>query len=354
MEIRGSSTQTLTLARCLPTAGFSPSVVCTRNDLRRGPSRCGVTSTDGLPITVIPYLAKPFVRYVARFLLTHDLQKSPPDLIHIERRTELWLGQYLARILNRPCVLTIHDYLAPGETPQFDFRVLQQIIAISDSVRDELLKQSTVPPDRVTVISGGIAEPARPPLAILAPDRVPVIGTAGPLEAAKGLHFFVEAMPLVLAEFPQAQFVIAGAGPEETVLRQQCRDLNVATQVTFCPNLVDLQETLQALDIFVLPSPKQGLGLIMMEAMARAKAVVATSAGGIYSVVDDDRNGLLVAPSDPAGMAHRILELLRNPLHARELARAGRESVLQKFPADRMVSQTAELYRKVLAERGLP
>ena len=349
MEIRGSSTQTLTLARRLPEFGFLPTIVCSQNQLRRSPAGGMPGLTAGLPITVIPQLASSLLKYPAWALLAHDLRQAPPDLIHIERRTELKLGQYLARVLQRPCVLSMHDYLERGESPPFDFSVLRLIIAISESVRDELLKQTAISPERVRVILGGITEPAQPPTPILAPGRIPVIGTAGPLEAAKGLHFFVEAMPLVLREFPQTQFLIAGAGPEEPALRRQCAAEKVATQVTFCPNLVDLTETLQALDVYVLPSPKQGLGLIMMEAMARERAVVATRAGGVYSVIDDGCTGLLAAPGDASALAERILELLRNPLRAREIARAGRESVLARFPAQNLIEQTAALYRTVLS-----
>jgi glycosyltransferase involved in cell wall biosynthesis len=160
----------------------------------------------------------------------------------------------------------------------------------------------------------------------------------------------------VLASHPEVQFLIAGAGPEEENLRRLVRELNIVEAVTFVPNLYDFSTALEAMDIFCLPSLRQGLGTIMLDAMGRGIPVIATGVGGVYSVVSDGETGLVVPPSNSTRLAERILELLEDPLRARNLAANGRELVREEFNVERMVQETAELYREIVEEarRQLP
>jgi glycosyltransferase involved in cell wall biosynthesis len=125
--------------------------------------------------------------------------------------------------------------------------------------------------------------------------------------------------------------------------------LGINRNVTFASNLYDFAASLAAMDIFCLPSLRQGLGTIMLEAMARGRPVIASGVGGIYSVVRNNETGLVVPPSDSAALAERILDLLHDPVRARSIGEAGRRLVSEEFGVERMVTQTAELYRNVLA-----
>ena len=86
----------------------------------------------------------------------------------------------------------------------------------------------------------------------------------------------------------------------------------------------------------------------MLEAMARAIPVIATSSGGVYSVVDEGATGMLVPPSDSESLARKILELLRDPLRARAIGENAREMVQREFPISRMIDDTVALYERVL------
>ncbi|MEW4530485.1 glycosyltransferase family 4 protein [Maioricimonas sp. JC845] len=342
-EVRGSSRQTLFLAEHLPELGISSRILCP--DARRMEPRL----RKRLDIIEMSQLKSRFISRVAWILLARDLASDPPDLIHIQQRTMMRLGRWLAARLRRPYVLTVHDYLRPGETFRFDRIWGRQIIAVSDSVRAELLQRTGLPPELVTVIPSGVeVEPAENIAPVLDEGHTPVVGTAGPLEATKGFRFFLQAVPKVLKVHPQVEFLIAGAGPEEPSLRRQARELEVAQRVTFVPNLYDFDRSLDAMDLFVLPSLKQGLGTVMLQAMARGKPVIATRAGGVYSVVSEGETGLLVPPSDSEALARRINELLSDPLLARRIATAARNMVQERFPVTAMVEKTAEVYREIL------
>jgi glycosyltransferase involved in cell wall biosynthesis len=148
------------------------------------------------------------------------------------------------------------------------------------------------------------------------------------------------------------QFLLAGAGPEEANLRRLVRSLELTENITFVPKLYDYTTCLSAMDVFCLPSLKQGLGTIMLEAMALGKPVIATGVGGVYSVIRDEQTGLVVPPSDSARLAERMFELLEIPVRARALGAAGRDLVREEFNVEKMVRETVDVYRSAL--EGFP
>lgn len=343
-QVRGSCAYTLRLARHLPQSGIRTVVVCpTARLVERG-------QRNELGIREYPYLDVPFYNRLILQRVVYDLGSDIPDLIHVQSRRVLRQGKWLARRLRRPYVLTVHDYLSPQERVQLNDPPCAQVITVSESVKRDFLAKADVRPEIVSVISSGVdlnVETRTEP--ILDPGHVPIIGTAGPLETVKGLTFFLGAASRVLQTGRDVEFLIAGAGPEEANLRRLARELGIASKVTFVPYLLDFAESLSAMDIFCLPSLQQGLGTIMLEAMALGIPVIASRVGGVYSVIHDQHNGLLVPPSNSRQLADRMLELLCDPLRARHIGENGREMVRDEFGLHRMVTQTADLYRQVIA-----
>jgi glycosyltransferase involved in cell wall biosynthesis len=347
--VRGTCRYTLRLAEGLPEERFRVSVVCP------DAQRVDRLVRQQLKIVEFPYLQVPVWGHVVQELLYRSLKAVPPDLIHVQSRGAVTMGERLAHKLKKPMVLTVHDYLQPRERFQVKLSLCQQVIAVSESVKADLLSRTAIPEDRITVIHSGVecqAGPCKRP--ILDGTRVPVIGTAGPLEAVKGFPFFLGAAARVLATGRDVEFVIAGAGPEEESLRRLSRELGISDHVTFVPNLLDFSEAIQAMDIFCLPSLQQGIGTIMLEAMALGRPVIATRVGGVYRVVDDGVTGLLVPPSDSERLADRMLELLNDPQRAQSIGAAAQAHVHGEFGEERMVQQTAEVYRHVLDQWAQP
>jgi glycosyltransferase involved in cell wall biosynthesis len=343
-EVRGSSACTLRLAEGLAVEGIEARIL-TPNAACIAPSR-----RQSLAISVCPRLETPVWGNVVREALSRELSHNPPDLIHIQSWSAYHAGVALARRLKRPFVLSAYDHGSSERTNGFDWRWGRRIIAVSQSVRAELLSRARFRPEMVSVIHAGVdvsRPPAPPP--VLSLDRVPVIGTAGPLEAVKGNVFFLGAAQRVVAERPDTEFLIAGNGPEEQNLRRLARELGLARNVTFISSGCDFASALTAMDIFCLPSLRQGLGTIMLEAMALGRPVIASGVGGVCSVIRNPQIGLVVPPSDSARLAEKILELLGDPVRARALGETGRQLVCEEFTASRMVAETARLYREVLA-----
>lgn len=342
--VRGSCSYSLRLAEYLPARGIQSTVICP--DARWvDPER-----RRELRISEYCHLHMPVWNSVVMRLMRKQLQTDPPDLIHIQSRNVARSGMWLARQLQRPYVLTVHDYLQPKERFVVDPRWCHRIIAVSDSVKTDLRSRTGLPDDLITVIHSGVdIDDGVSEANVLDQARVPVVGTAGPLESVKGLPFFLGAAARVLSTGRDVEFVIAGAGPEESNLRRLARELGIEAKVTFMPNVLEFDDALAAMDIFCLTSLQQGIGSIMLEAMAMGRPVIASRVGGVHKVVRDNENGLLVPPSNSDALAKRILELLDNPTHAREIGHAARAEVIREYSVEQMVSKTVDLYRETLS-----
>ena len=348
LEVRGRTSQLLHLARRLPEQGFRTQILCP------DASRLGKEVKHGIAVHEAPALDWPLIRLAAWYWEAWELAEQPPDLIHVFQRRMLPLGTFLARHLRRPYVVTFHDFLRPGESLKFDQVLCRRYLAVSEPIRDELFAHPRYPQELIDVIHSGVETDFPPPPPILTREKAPVIGTAGPLESDKGHDVFIRAIPLIVQACPGTQFVIAGTGPEEHRLRQLVRDLRVSEYVTFVCGMADLSVAIEAMDIFVLPSLRQGLGTIMLEAMARCRPVIATQAGGVYRIVREGETGLMVPPSDNAALARTVVDLLQNPDRARQLGYSGREQVCREFRVEEMIRKTAEMYRTVIGEMPTP
>jgi glycosyltransferase involved in cell wall biosynthesis len=274
-----------------------------------------------------------------------------PQLLHAQSPRMLRLANDLARRWRVPYVLTVHHLPSQSRLP-IDRQWCRRVIAANSTVAAELSTHFGVPPTLVTEIPPGVepcCDPGRP--APLGAGHVPVIGAAGPLESDKGLIWFLGAARRVLDEHRDVEFVIAGAGPEETNLRRLARELKLSAHVTFAPYVPDFQTPLRAMDVYCLPAVRQGLSATLLEAMALGLPIVASTVGGIDDVIDQELTGLLIPPQDLDALTTAFLRLLRNPSLAQRLGAAGRDLVARDFGVERMLDQTLAVYQEVLPTR---
>lgn len=341
-SLRGTSAYTLRLAEHLPGLGFRTQIVCPCARMVKHQYR------EDLQIEEYPQLLAPILGQVVRRWLLNDLRDDPPTLIHIQSRKLLPLGSWLAKQLSCPFVLTMQDLLQKHERLSFSLTWGRHIIAVSEAVRTGLLQHTKLRPELTSVVRSGVDIPTELPRPIFELNRMPVIGTAGPLEAVKGFPYFLGAAQRVAAADVAAEFLVAGAGPEEANLRRLARELQISDRVTFVPNVLDLTASLLAMDVFCLPSLQQGLGTLVLEAMALGRPVIASRVGGVDTIVRDNETGMLVPPSNSEALAQRMLELLRDPFRAKSIAEAASRSVRNDFSTSRMAQQTVSVYQEVL------
>ena len=175
-------------------------------------------------------------------------------------------------------------------------------------------------------------------------------------EATKGHPYLIRAMPLVLAEIPDAKCLLVGSGWESAGelhmerMRQLVHDLGLEGSVVFTGFRSDVNELLRAADVAAQPSLTENLGG-SIESLLMECPTVASRVGGLPDSVRDGETGILVEPRDPVDLARGILEMLGDPERARRLARRGRSLMLERFTLDRTVEDLAALCARAVASR---
>ncbi len=175
-----------------------------------------------------------------------------------------------------------------------------------------------------------------------------LIGNVGALDnAQKGQEYIIDVARLFRDTHPQLQFLLVGGGADESMLREMANGLANIAFTGFVDNVADY---LAAFDIFILPSNKEGIGGILLDAMDQARPVIATRVGGLPEIVRDGDNGLLIDPRSPTQLADAILRLRADPALCREMGERGREFA-RGFTADAMADQYLALYREAAGPR---
>ncbi|MDP5017564.1 glycosyltransferase family 4 protein [Anabaena sp. UHCC 0187] len=166
------------------------------------------------------------------------------------------------------------------------------------------------------------------------PLNVPLIGIVGRLQRWKGMHVLIEAMPQVLQKYPDAHCVVVGGKHDfepdyEELLNKQITDLELTDRVIMAGLQRNVPEWVQAMDIFVHASDKEPFGIVIIEAMALGKPVIAGNAGGPTEIITDGVDGLLTAYDDANALTQAILRYLDDQEFAQSAGIAARQRALQ-------------------------
>jgi len=233
----------------------------------------------------------------------------------------------------------------------------QRTVVISKAVGDHLRRHLKLGPDRMSLIYYGLAPKKRTGLDIRReygiPGEAPLVGTIGRLSRQKGHLHLIRAMAQVCQRFGQARLLIVGHDDQglKPRLTAEIERLGLNGRVILAGFREEVPDIMAALDLFCLPSLWEGFGMVLLEAMAEAKPVLASRVGSIPEVVDEGRTGLLVPPGDEDALASGLIELLEDRPKARALGRAGQDRQREIFSRETMVQATEGLYDQLLAIR---
>ena len=233
------------------------------------------------------------------------------------------------------------------------FRRIHGIIAVSESARDSMTKYF---PGDYRLIPNGVDtdffNPAVEPLPMFANSR-PKILFMGRFEQRKGLMYLLKALPIIKRAIPDIQCIVVGAGPFGYSYYRQFLDKTVMDDVHFV-GLVsgpDRPRYYATCDVFCAPSiGSESFGIVLLEAMATGKPVVASDINGYRNVLADGIEGLLSAPCDEQGIADRIIAILQDKERARQMGEAGRTKALT-YSWPRVTDRIEAFYHEVIDRR---
>lgn len=240
----------------------------------------------------------------------------------------------------------------------FYLREIRWFITVSDFIRKKLVKSyKYINEKRICTIHHGVNTQRFSPTVKRNPYGFPLQAATGQIVlftgrfvAKKGPHILVQAIPKVLKHVPDAYFVFAGAGDFSPYMKLLKQENVPASNFLFLGYVdsADMPNLYNLASVYVAPSFEDSLGIRILEAMSCGKAVVASEVGGVPEIISSGQNGILVPPGESDKLAEEIVNLLKDNNLRRKLAKAGRETVLNKFSSERMARQTATLYEDIL------
>ena len=295
------------------------------------------------------------------FRLIRLISRVKPDILHIHSRrgADLW-GAIAARVTGVPSVVTRRvDNPEPAWLCRLKYGSFHRVIAISDKIARVLTSQG-VDPDHITRIHSAVDRSRYAdtcnrewfePEFHLNPDQ-PVIGVIAQLIERKGHRDLIEAMPCILDKHPETRFLFFGKGPEESALKDLCRDRGVWSHVVFAGFRGDLERILPCLTLVVHPARMEGLGVALLQTSAAGVPIVACRAGGFPEVVEGGVSGLLVPPANPRALAEAIDWILCHPEDGVRMGKNGRCRITSRFSVERMVEKYVEVYRRLVEKNS--
>jgi L-malate glycosyltransferase len=303
------------------------------------------------------------------FSLARHLREHKIDIIQTHDFYTNVFGMAAAALARVPVRIAARRETTPGwRTPaqkyieRRAYGLASAIVANAGAVKDQLLVEGVKDEKIVMIYNGLDLERLRPlqtgadALALL---KLPCDGdyryvtiVANMLQTVKDHPTFLRAAKRVREIVPDARFVVAGLGHLTDKMRALASDLGIAGDVFFPGRVERIAELLSISNVCVLSSIAEGFSNSILEYMGAARPVVVTDVGGAREAVTEGENGFLVKAGDDAAMAERIIELLRDPVRAREMGARGRRIVEEKFSTEAQIRNTERLYDRLLSRKA--
>jgi len=319
----------------------------------------------GLPVDLVPIpnLRQPFNLFrILRYLRLHR-----PQLLHTQLEFADILGTVAAKLLGIPSVSTVHTLdIFPEKKSAWGRMKLRwfllgkfcdRVIAVSEKTRLHYLQSGGLQPDKVITLYNGVdisrfkntdaSQAAKTKQALRLPLNSRVIITIAVLREPKGIQFMIEALPAILEQFPDVHYLIVGDGEYSAALTELVTALAIKNHVTFAGHRTDIPDLLACSDIFVLPTLKDALPTVLIEALAAERPIVASDVGGVPEIIENGVNGLLVASGDPSKLAEACLRLLKDNELSRQIVLAGSKTVQQRFNINAQIEQLSRMYEEL-------
>ena len=293
------------------------------------------------------------------------IRRWRPDVVHTHLTKSEVVGQIAARLTGTPRILSLHNTNPWRRNP-----VLARLwrtavggadacIAVSQTVADWAAANGNYPRGAIEVIDNGVDlgrfDPARTAPLDLSPHGVRegavTVAIVGRLAPQKDHALFLQAASRLPSE-PDLQCLVVGDGPLGPQIRAEAERLGLLDgRVALTGTISDMPGLLASIDVLVLSSRWEGLPMVLLEAMAMGRAVVATEVGGIPGVVRHGENGWLVPPGDASALAEAIARLARDPALRERMGRAARRTIEARFDGAEMARRLDRIYEEVGAHR---
>ena len=330
-----------------------------RNDLLTHPHGRLFQQSQALNVRTIPLVVRNDLDLRPVPGLRRLIRREDYDIVHLHTKRAHALSLWLSHRSSRPKYVVTRRMDYPESNTWYTRclynRKADGVVAISQEIFD-LLVEAGVKSHGIRLIHSGV-DPR--PFAASArgshehPERI-VVGMAAVLEKRKGHRLLLEAARRLKEQGCQISYRLAGEGSLKESLEARTLQLGLQEDVQFLGFVADMPGFLASVDVVVLPSLFEGLGVSILEAMAAGKAVIASRVGGLPELVVDGATGVLVEPRDVAGLVRAIAKLGSDRALIRSMGQKGRERLKNNFTMEQMGRKNEAYYYDLLQSTGRP
>jgi glycosyltransferase involved in cell wall biosynthesis len=289
------------------------------------------------------------------------LREEQADLVHVHSRrgADIWAG-LAARRERIPAILSRRvDNPEKRWLVKFKYGLYQKVITISRGIRQVLIEQAGVAPEKIVCVPSAVdTERFRPGAESterawfahefnLRADEL-AVGMLAQFIERKGHRVLFDALPSVLQRVPNTRVLLFGQGPLLEEIKRLCAERGLDKCVVFTGFRQDIDKILPCLDLVVHPALMEGLGVSLLEAAACAAPIIASNAGGMPEIVRDGVNGSLIAPGDSSALAAAMIALLTDRELRQRSGAQGRRLAEAEFSVPAMVAGNYRVYQEVL------
>jgi glycosyltransferase involved in cell wall biosynthesis len=303
------------------------------------------------------------------FKLVRIAKESHVDIIHSHGyKGDILVGSLPKRIRGIPMVRTQHGRTSTKKLSKIwfyealDWLIMKRMAAVVRvNGAEEGHKAVNCLPDAYScIIENGIPELKFDPQAVVRTDPEVsefckdgfVIGTIARLSEEKGLIHLVDALRILSRHNAAVKAVIVGEGPQRQFLEAMANDAGLTGRILFAGYRDYAYNYLSHFRVFVLPSLTEGLPITILEAMQAEVPIIASRVGGIPSVLENGKTGILVEPGNPNALADAINQVLSDPQGSIQMGKRARDAALTKYSSRRMAEEYQRVYNTILRTGG--
>ncbi len=336
---------------------FRP-MVCSLRD--KGPMGKKIEEL-GVPVFALQGLKSNRFEFQVILRLKQLLIREKVSIVHTHLLDGGRYGRIAALWAGSPCIVsTFHNVYTRRRMRihlinRFLGKFTHRIIAVSEAVKRDLLRYDGLEPDKVLVIPNmidldafgrGDRERVRRELGFT--PRELVLGCVARLEEQKGHVYLLEAANLLRRQRAGIRLLLVGDGRLRSSIEHKAKELGLLDVVVFTGTSNRVAELMSAMDVFVLPSLWEGLGLVLGEAMASGVPVVSTEVGGTSEIVLDGETGLLIPPGDPEAIRKAVIRILDDREATRTMTEQARHRVVRLMSKQRHMALLEAVYEELL------
>ncbi len=350
LNVGGVETGTLDLAKYLVKHGHKVVVVSNGGELVKELESFGVIHYQ-LPV----HKKSIFIMVKMIPKLVEIIKKEQIDIVHARSRVPAWIAYFASRKTNRVFITTCHGYY---KKHPFSYVMGwgRRVIVLSNVIARHMIEDFGVPHERLRLIprSVDLEKFKYTSLDKKRKDEFNV-GIIGRLTPIKGHLHFVKAMAYVVRSIPRLKiWIIGDASPSKEAYKEQIQVLVKRLGLWHCTQFLgnqrDVPAILAHLDLLVLATTThEAFGRVIVEAQACGVPVVATRVGGVIDIIDDQKTGILVPPSDPASIAEAAIKIFKDVQLSRTLAENAYKKVKEKYNIELMAENTIDVYKDALS-----